>query len=212
VIDAEAFAGSLEAVRADVDASGRDDVRIVAVTKGFGPAEIDLARDHGLFDIGESYAQELLGKEIPDDVRVHFIGRIQRNKVRKIADRVEMWHSVARAEILTEIAKRVDGARVLVQVRPSGDTTKDGIEPGELAAMLALAEEQGVEVAGLMAMGVHGDPSATRAVFAATRELGRSHGLVELSMGMSGDYRIALDEGATMLRLGSVLFGPRPDG
>ena len=204
----------LETVRSDIAAAGRSgDVTVIAVTKGFGRAQIEWARAAGLLDIGESYAQELVGKaeSIPGDVRVHFIGRIQRNKVRKIADRVALWHSVARVEVIQEIAKRVEGGRVLIQIRPDADPSKDGVTGAELPALLAAADEAGVEVRGLMTMGVHGDPEATRAAFAATRALADRHGLRELSMGMSDDYRAALAEGATMLRLGTALFGPRPN-
>lgn len=212
MIDPDRFARQLSVVRADIAELSRGDVRIVAVTKGFGAEAIELARNHGVYDIGESYAQELQGKVavIPDEVQVHFIGRIQRNKVRRIADRVALWHSVARPEILTEIAKRVDGAAVLVQVRPIDDPTKDGVTPADLPMMLERSEQLGVDVRGLMTMGIQNDLDATREVFAAARELASDHGLAELSMGMSDDYRMALEEGATMLRLGTVLFGARP--
>ena len=210
--DPDRFARHLDVVRAHIEDHGRRSVRIIAVTKGFGADAIDLARRHQVFDIGESYAQELQAKSdsIPDDVRVHFIGRIQRNKVRRIADRVVLWHSVARPEIVREIAARADAAEILIQVRPIDDPTKDGVSPAELPAMLAIAGELGVSVRGLMTIGVHGDPVATREVFAKTRALASEHALEELSMGMSDDYLLALEEGSTMLRLGTVLFGPRP--
>ena len=210
--DASGNGGPGASISAGIASSRAGEITLVAVPKGLGRAEIERARASGVYDIGESYAQELLSKadDIPSDVCVHFIGRIQRNKVRKIADSVDLWHSVARAEIVTELAKRVDGPEILVQIRHEQDPTKDGVLAQELPAILELAQESGVRVRGLMTMGIFGDLHATATVFAATRTLAESHGLAELSMGMSGDYRVALDEGATMLRLGTVLFGPRP--
>jgi len=173
---------------------------------------MEAAQRLGLTDVGENYAQELLEKSnaIGEETNVHFMGRVQRNKVRKIAAHVDLWHSVSRPEILTEIAKRTPGARVLIQVRPHDDETKDGVPPAELEHMLAVAAELDVTVAGLMTIGVLGDPEATKAAFVELDQLCSAYDLVERSMGMSGDYRDALSAGATMLRLGSVLFGDRP--
>ena len=207
----EAFGERLESVREDIAARGRD-ATIVAVTKGFGPAEILVAHAAGVRDIGESYAQELLTKidSIPADVDVHFIGRIQRNKVRRIVDRVSLWHSVARPEVIDEIGRRAEDVNVLIQIRPEGDPSKEGIAAEDLESTLARAHDAGVIVRGLMTMGVFGDDSATRTAFARTRRLAERFDLAEISMGMSDDYRLALDEGATILRLGTILFGPRP--
>jgi len=203
---------SLGRVREQIATIGRDDVSIVAVTKGFPPAIIDVARGAGITDIGESYAQELLGKlDHIDEERLHFIGRIQRNKVRKIADAIDLWHSVDRLELLREVGKRTPGAKVLIQVNPSADPTKAGVEPAEVPAMLSQAERDGVVPIGLMTIGVQDDPEATRRAFADVDALATKLGLNERSMGMSGDYLDAAAAGATMLRLGSVLFGPRPE-
>jgi len=141
---------------------------------------------------------------------LHFIGRMQRNKVRKIADTVDVWHSVDRPELLSEIGKRSPGAKVLIQVNPSGDPTKAGVEPAEVPMMLSQAERDGVVPIGLMTIGVQDDPEATRRAFVDVDALAAEFGLTERSMGMSGDYLDAAAAGATMLRLGSVLFGPRP--
>ena len=208
----EEVAARVEAVRARIDELGGSDVGIVAVTKGFGADAVLAARSAGLVDVGESYAQEVLEKAevISEGSRLHFIGRIQRNKVRKIAEYVDLWHSVARPEILVEIGKRRPGSTVLVQVRAGDDPTKDGVEPEAVGDMLEVAAESGVEVIGLMTIGVLGDADATRDAFRTLRGLVDRHGLDHASMGMSGDYELAVAEGATMLRLGSILFGPRP--
>jgi len=191
---------------------GRADLRIMAVTKGFGSDAIILARELGLSDIGESYAQEVLRKAetIAMGGKLHFIGRIQRNKISKIADIVDLWHSVARPEVLVEIGRRTVGASVLIQVRVGDDPSKAGVDPGDIDAMLEVAAQSGVDVGGLMTMGVLGDPAATRDTFGSTRSLADRYGLTEVSMGMSGDYEDAAAAGATILRLGSALFGPRP--
>ena len=110
---------------------------------------------------------------------------------------------------MAEIAKRSAEPKILIQVAAQGDTTKAGITPGDLEAMLGVAEEHGVEVSGLMTIGVLGDDERTVQGFADLTKLADEFGLRERSMGMSGDYRDALAHGATMLRLGSALFGPR---
>ena len=209
--DAE-VADRLAIVREAVHSLGSDNVTIVAVTKGFDRSAMDCAQRLGIADVGENYAQELLEKveAIQVGTNAHFMGRVQRNKVRKIAEHVDLWHSVARPEILTEIAKRTPGARVLIQVRPHDDDTKDGIGPSELDDMLLVAADLDIDVVGLMTIGVLGDREATNAAFIELDGLCASYELAERSMGMSGDYRDALAAGATMLRLGSTLFGDRP--
>lgn len=207
----EQVLASLQEVSDEIESIGRDDVTVIAVTKGFDRSAIDCAARLGLHDIGENYAQELLAKlPLPAQLRVHFIGRIQRNKVRKVSDQVALWHSVSRPEILVEIGRRSEAPRVLIQVSAAGDTTKDGIEPREIDSMLEVARDNDVEVAGLMTIGVHGDQERTRESFRDLARLADEFDLAERSMGMSGDYRDALEAGATMLRLGSTLFGPRP--
>ncbi len=197
-------------VHAVIEEEGRSDVTIVAVTKGFDRSAIECASRLGLTDIGENYAQELAAKlPLPDGTRAHFIGRIQRNKVRKVASAVHLWHSVSRPEVVVEIAKRSNEPRILIQVAAAGDTTKDGITPGELESMLEVARDHEVEVAGLMTIGVLGDHERTVQSFVDLNRLAEENDLRERSMGMSGDYRDALAQGATMLRLGSALFGPR---
>lgn len=209
---AEEVAERLTTVQHDIEENGRQDVRIVAVTKALPVEAIAIAHEVGLRDIGENYAQELVSKfELIDpDTRVHFIGRIQRNKVKKIVDRVDQWHSVARPEILLEIGKRRPGSSVFLQINPTNDPTKDGVGAADIESMLETAATADVQVDGLMTIGVHGDAEATRAAFREVDLLCEQWDLRERSMGMSGDYRDALEAGATILRLGSVLFGPRP--
>ena len=197
-------------------------VRIVAVTKTHPPSAVLAAAEAGLTDVGENRVQEALEKQeslgaVP--VAWHLIGTLQRNKARHAVGRFALIHSVDRLDLAAELGKRVaDGARqaVLVQVNCSGEAQKGGIEPGWLGALLdAVAEIPSLEVRGLMTMSALTDDSAEqRRAFRLLRELRdgaerSGHRLPELSMGMSGDYAIAVEEGATMIRLGTVLFGER---
>ncbi len=211
------------AVRARIERAGGnpDAVRLVAVTKGFDAGVVRAALDAGLVDLGESYVQELVAKAAAlDDDRDppdaphphwHFVGRLQRNKVRKAAPHVVLWHSVDRLSLGAEIARCAPGASVLVQVNPSGEATKAGCPPAMAPALVDGLRDLGLDVRGLMTIAPAGPAVAARATFRGVRELARELGLGELSMGMSGDLEVAVEEGATMVRVGTDLFGPRPD-
>ncbi len=198
-------------------------VRIIAVTKGHGPEAIHAARDAGIEDVGENRVQEALGKqEQLGDVAVawHLIGTLQRNKARHTAGRFSLIHSVDRADLAAELDRRVPAGsrqRILVQVNCSDEPQKGGVEPEGLPGLLdALRGFERLEVTGLMTMSALTDDAAEqRRAFRKLRELrdsaGREgHPLPELSMGMSGDFAVAVEEGATMVRLGTILFGERP--
>lgn len=211
LVSDEVITERLTEVRNAISEFGRDDVEIVAVTKGFDVTAVQTAKRLGLTQIGENYAQELAEKAPEfDGVTVNFLGRIQRNKVRKVHEFVDLWHSVARPEILVEIAKRSPNAEVLIQIQPEGDETKDGVRPPQLPEMFELASEHGVRIVGFMTIGVLGDPDRTSRSFHELDGLATEYEVTVRSMGMSGDYRLALDAGSNMIRLGSVLFGPRP--
>jgi len=201
------------------------EVRIVAVTKTHPPAAVRAAVAAGLGDVGENRVQEALEKQalLSDlPVRWHLIGTLQRNKARHAAGRFALIHSLDRIDLAAELARRLPpGARqaVLVQVNCSGEPQKGGVEPAGLSALLdALADVQGLDVRGLMTMSALTDDSAEQhRAFRLLRELRDAseragHQLPALSMGMSGDYAIAVEEGATMIRLGTVLFGERTRG
>jgi PLP dependent protein len=197
-------------------------VRIVAVTKTHGPEAVRAAVAAGLDMVGENRVQEALPKqEAAADVPVewHLIGSLQRNKARHAAGRFALIHSVDRLDLAGELDRRVaEGARqaVLVQVNCSAEPQKGGVEPAALPALLdALRGLARLDVRGLMTMAAFdADEPALRATFARLRTLRdaaerEGHRLPELSMGMSGDYGVAVEEGATMVRLGTVLFGAR---
>ena len=204
---------ALETVRDRIARAGGDPKRvtIVAVTKGFGRDAIDAARAAGLTEIGENYAQDVVAKrDALAGLHLHFIGRLQKNKVRAIATVVACWQSVDRLALGEEIARRAPGARVLVQVNVSSEPTKGGCAPGDAPALVERLRALGLEVAGLMTVGRTGPPSEARPGFAVLRALADRLGLVERSMGMSDDLEIAVAEGATIVRVGSALFGARP--
>jgi PLP dependent protein len=197
-------------------------VRIVAVTKTHGPEAVRAALAAGLTDIGENRVQEALRKQelltgLP--VAWHLIGTLQRNKARQAVGRFELIHSVDRGDLSAELARRAaPGATqpVLVQVNCSDEPQKGGIEPRELPGLLeAIGRLEQLELRGLMTMSALTDDSAEqRRAFRRLRELrdAAEHSgfrLPELSMGMSGDFPVAVEEGATMIRLGTVLFGER---
>jgi pyridoxal phosphate enzyme (YggS family) len=197
-------------------------VRIVAVTKTHGPEAVRAALAAGLTDIGENRVQEALQKqEALADVTVawHLVGTLQRNKARHAAGRFAAIHSVDRADLAVELNRRLqDGQHqvVLVQVNCSREPQKGGVEPDGLFALLdVLAGLPRLDVAGLMTMSaLTEDATEQRRAFRRLRELRDAaertgHRLPELSMGMSGDYPVAVEEGATMIRLGTILFGER---
>ncbi|HET9293005.1 MAG TPA: YggS family pyridoxal phosphate-dependent enzyme [Gemmatimonadales bacterium] len=197
-------------------------VRIVAVTKSFGPEAVRAAVAAGLTAVGENRVQEARAKQdVLGDVAAewHLIGTLQRNKVRHAVGRFALIHSVDRSDLATELDRRAtDGRpqRILVQVNCSAEPQKGGVEPGELAPLLdEIRSLRRLELAGLMTMAeLTDDESVQRAAFAKLRSLRdegirAGHAMPELSMGMSGDYPVAVEEGATMVRLGTVLFGGR---
>ena len=197
-------------------------VRIIAVTKTLGPEAVQAAMDAGLAVMGENKVQEALQKQeathhLP--VEWHLIGSLQRNKVRQIIGHFSLIHSIDRLELAEEFQKRIPAGSkqgILLQVNCSGEPQKGGVEPEECLALLdRLRSFDRLDVQGLMTMAEFTDQeSVQRAAFTRLRELrdaGRTagHPLSELSMGMSGDHRVAIEEGATLLRLGTLLFGPR---
>lgn len=197
-------------------------VLVVAVTKTHGPEVVRAAAAAGLRAVGENRVQEALAKmaQLPDlPVEWHLIGSLQRNKVRQVVGRFALVHSLDRLELVEEFARRLPAGtrqRVLVEVNCSGEAQKAGVEPAALPALLdALARFDGLAVEGLMTMApLTGDTTVQRAAFRRLRLLRdeaerRGFRLPHLSMGMSGDFPVAVEEGATMVRLGTILFGER---
>lgn len=229
----DAVAAGLDRVRQRIDAAarsaGRDpaDVRLIVVTKDVDAEKVRSAVAAGATDIGENRAQELERKraalaDVSPKPRWHFIGTLQRNKVREVAGAVALIHSVDSVSLGEAIGGRavevgVD-QDVLVQVNVSGERSKHGVPPEQAWGLVAsLAGRPGVRVRGLMTIAPAGVASGARAAFAGLRDLrdrlrGELGGgdLEELSMGMTSDFEIAVEEGATMVRVGTAIFGERP--
>lgn len=213
-------------VRARVERAARGrSVTIVAVSKRHDAAAVREAWAAGLRDFGENYAQELVKKreELADlgasGLRWHYIGRLQRNKAKYLAGRVALIHAVDSVELAREIDRRADGAvqAVLIAVNVAGEESKGGVASGDVEALLdAIDGLERVRCDGFMTMAPWPEtPEQNRAVYAELRKLrerlarpGRE--LAELSMGTTGDYEVAIAEGATLVRVGTAIFGERP--
>jgi PLP dependent protein len=143
-------------------------------------------------------------------LRWHFLGAPQRNKMAGLAPVVTLWQAVDRAVVIDRLARVSPGAALLVQVNVVGDPGKAGCAPGDAPGLVEGARRAGLDVRGLMCVGPAGDPAGGRQCFARLAQLGRTLEIDELSMGMSDDFETAVAEGSTMVRLGRVLFGPRP--
>jgi pyridoxal phosphate enzyme (YggS family) len=159
----------------------------------------------GVEVVGENRLQDLVAKQERggDTFCWHFIGHLQSRKAKEVSQRCELVHSLAS----TSAARRLT-IPALIEVNLSGEETKSGIAPDDLPAFLAEARELGVDLRGLMTMPpLTNDPEESRPYFRRLRELAGEHGLEELSMGTSQDYRVAAEEGATLVRVGSSLFG-----
>jgi pyridoxal phosphate enzyme (YggS family) len=196
-------------------------VTLVAVTKTYGPDAVRSAWESGVTDVGENRVQEALSKmdEVDVPVRWHLIGHLQRNKA-KAVDRFDLVHSVDSGRLADAVCRvgeeRARAVRCLMQVNVSGEEAKGGLSPAEAELegqrWLTL---RGLRVEGVMTMApLDADEHTLRATFSGARRVRErlaalGHPAAELSMGMSNDYEIAVEEGATMVRLGTVLFGAR---
>ncbi|MFZ4519146.1 MAG: YggS family pyridoxal phosphate-dependent enzyme [Microthrixaceae bacterium] len=211
---AEGIGTRAAAIRARIAERTDRDVTLVCVTKAHPPEVAAAALLAGLADLGENYAQELRDKARlippPDGVRWHFIGRLQTNKVRMVAPVVTLWQSVDRASLATEVARRAPGARVLVQLDLAGLPERGGCPPAEAADLVAHCRGAGLQVEGLMGVGPPGDPEDARPGFRLLSSLADDLALPVRSMGMSHDLDVAVEEGSTMVRIGSALVGARP--
>jgi pyridoxal phosphate enzyme (YggS family) len=190
-----------ERVRSEVGPS----VTVVAATKYAAPGEMALLAEAGIEVVGENRLQDLVVKhaELGDRFRWHFIGHLQSRKAKDVSQLCELVHSLDSISA----AKRLS-APALVEVNLGGEESKSGVPPGSLPGFLRDVRALGVEVRGLMTMPpLADDPERSRPYFQELCELAGEHGLTELSMGSSQDYRVAAEEGATLVRVGSVLFG-----
>jgi PLP dependent protein len=201
-LDAARIRDNLARVREELP----EGVQVLAAVKYVPLEELGTLAEAGIELVGENRAQDLEAKATAHpELRWHFIGQLQSRKVKLILPHVELIHSVASDSALRQLGRHgTPETDVLVEVNTSGEEGKAGIAPGELGAFI---ERCPVRVVGLMTMPPFtDDPEASRPHFAALRELAREHGLRELSMGTSQDYRVAAEEGATIVRLGTSLY------
>jgi pyridoxal phosphate enzyme (YggS family) len=208
-LSVERVRANLERVRSDIAASGRDlgDVEILAAVKYLAAEELPVLEQAGIRLVGENRAQDLVAKADahPGTFTWDFIGHLQSRKVRQLLPYVRYIHSVASDSVLDQLARHATPAtEVLVEVNIAREPGKTGVDPSELDGFL---ERCPVTVVGLMTMPpLAGEPEQSRPYFAALRELAQRHELTQLSMGTSQDYRVAVEEGATIVRLGTSLY------
>lgn len=214
----------IAAVRGRIDAAcgraGRDpaSVTLVAVTKGWPPETVARAWEAGIRDFGENRVQEgalKVGALAAAGLRPtwHLIGNLQTNKARLAVRTFDILHAVDSERLLRAIAAAADSpVRMMIEVNVSGEPTKHGIAPAGLPGLLHAARSLPLaRVEGLMTVApLSPDPEDSRPVFRRLGDLGREHGLPLLSMGMTGDFDVAIEEGATHVRIGRALFGERP--
>jgi PLP dependent protein len=224
---------NLERIRSGIAAAAKragrkaESVRLSLVTKKVDAASIRAAYDCGVRDFGENRVQEFLTKreELPSDIQWHFIGHLQRNKVKDVITHAALIHSLDRLELAEEIERQALTLKMgevpcLVQINSSGEASKFGIAPDAAEAFIEGLPGKVLRLCGLMTIGPNTrDERVIRAAFRKTYQLferiGRTKDSLSwntLSMGMSGDYALAVEEGATLLRIGSAVFGPRPAG
>ncbi len=209
-----------EAIARACGRAGRspDDVLLVAVSKTVEAERIRLAVAAGISALGENRVQEArekietLGRPVP----WHLIGSLQTNKAKEAARLFDWIHSVDRVELARELSRRARALDrtldILIQVNLGEEPQKAGVTPGELKALLdAVTGLESLRIRGLMAIPpAVGTPEAARPFFRRLRELRDGAGLEHLSMGMSADFEVAIEEGATLVRVGTAIFGPRP--
>jgi PLP dependent protein len=195
----------------------RSDVTLVAVTKTVDVAIARCLPELGVFDLGENRPQELWRKaaELPRTVRWHLIGHLQRNKVEHTMPLVHLFHAVDSVRLLEALEQQVKPLRIFLEVNASAEASKHGFAPDEVLPLVPeLRRLQHIQVAGLMTMAALQEPEACRPTFRTLHqlrdrlrdELAGAHNVEHLSMGMSNDFEVAIEEGATFVRLGSVLF------
>jgi len=193
----------------------RHEVTLVAVTKTFPATVIRAAHELGLRDFGENYVQEWERKrselgELPG-ARLHFIGHLQSNKARRAAELFDVIHTVDTVRLANRLSQYGRRLPVMIEVKLSPEATKAGVAPEALPELVdCIRAQPNLQLIGLMTMPPWSDdPEASRPYFARLRELAERFGLPCLSMGMSHDFEVAIEEGATHIRVGSAIFGPR---
>jgi len=224
VISTEVLAANLRDVEQRVAAAclragrARSDVQLIAVTKRHPPELVRLAWDAGLRHFGENYAQELRDKHEAlaacAGIRWHAIGPVQPKNAKYVAKAAHVFHALERLEVAQELSRRRSGAPLacFVEVNVAGETSKAGLAPAEVGAFVEQVRRlPNLELTGLTCMPpLTDEPEASRPAFKALARLAKDLALPGLSMGTTGDFEVAIEEGATHVRVGTALFGERP--
>ncbi|MSO59477.1 MAG: hypothetical protein EXQ63_04040 [Ilumatobacteraceae bacterium] len=207
-------------IRHLIQSAGGDKVQLIAVTKGFGVDAIAAATLAKCDGIGENYAQEIMQKYAKDGtflgekwqrLPVHFVGKLQSNKIGGLLGVVDCWQTIDRLSVIKELSKSGQVQQVFVQVNSTGEPSKGGCAPHGVEKLCTMATEAGLVVVGLMTMGpTNGSIQVCETAFKGVRTLADSLGLIHCSMGMSDDFECAVGCGSTMVRVGSGIFGARP--
>ena len=194
-------------------------VTLIAVSKTQPASAMLEAAAAGIADFGENYAQEAIPKlerlqvAGAPDLAMHFIGHLQTNKARVVTERFDLLHTVDSERLLDAITAARGGRRIrlMLQVNTSGEATRGGVDPSALGQLVRYARSLSeIEVVGLMTIPApSNDPEQNRPAFRCLRELAQTHGLAGLSMGMTDDFEVAIEEGATHVRVGRAIFGER---
>jgi pyridoxal phosphate enzyme (YggS family) len=218
MIDADLVLANVMAVEAKIAAActragrARGEITLVAVTKTFPAAAIDSAVAAGIMDVGENRVQEARDKkpQTTASARWHLIGHLQSNKTKDAVRLFDVLQTVDSVELAEKIARAAGDRRprVLLEVNVGGESQKSGIDPAGIAGVAKEVASM-LDLCGLMAIPPHGTPEETRPYFRGLRKLRDDLGLPELSMGMSEDYEVAIEEGATIVRVGRAIFGER---
>ncbi len=226
---------SVEKIRGRIDQACRkagrqaSDVTLLAVSKTFPAASVGEVVSCGVTDIGENYVQELLAKKeaLADErIRWHFIGHLQSNKVKYIAGWIHLIHAVDSTSLAEEINKKAESAGriidILLEVNSTGEESKFGISPRDAEGLVRSVEHcENIRVCGLMTMSLFlPDPEGSRPYYRSMSKLRdrlsrldqKNVDMKHLSMGMTGDFEVAIEEGATIVRIGTALFGKRKAG
>ncbi|HEX4165154.1 MAG TPA: YggS family pyridoxal phosphate-dependent enzyme [Bryobacteraceae bacterium] len=198
----------------------RSEINLVAVTKKFSAARIAEAYQAGLREFGENYVQEFAAKKQElgslHEARFHLIGHLQSNKAQAACELFDVVETADSARILERLdraaGERGQNLEVLLEVKLSDEAAKTGTAAGKIGELLSVARKcSHITVTGLMTVPPWSeDPERSRPYFRELSRLSREHNLAKLSMGMSGDFEVAIEEGATIVRIGTALFGPRP--
>lgn len=195
-----------------------DEVTLVAVSKTFSPERVMEVYERGHRDFGENRAREMVAKaaKLPEDIRWHFVGALQSNKARDVRQRTHLLHSMDRRSLANAWLKGPGHPPpVLIQVNVGEESQKSGVSPEEVAETIEWMTAMGLDIRGLMAIPPIPDrPEDSRPYFEMLRGLrdevrGQASGLTELSMGMTDDFEVAIEEGASIIRVGRAIFGPR---